>query len=94
MAQITIDADGDYFLPTDSDTNVTNYDITTVMIVENSASATTEYGLADGGENFVAYPNGTIAVGDLIAHGKGVRLMVRVGGITSGSVTIFVNKHA
>jgi hypothetical protein len=93
MAQIVINADGEYFLPTGTSGNVTAHAVSTVMIKENSAGATTEYGLADENDNFVAYPNGVIPVGDIILHGIGIKLMVRVSGITSDSVTIDVARH-
>lgn len=89
-----ISADGDYILQQHPNNNVTQSQGSTVMAVENSAGAVMIYGMADTNGDFVAYPDGTIAIGDTIFHGIGVVLMVRVSGIIADTVTIRVNPHA
>jgi hypothetical protein len=89
-----ITADGDYILQQHPENSVTRSQGSTVMVIENSAAATLEYGMGDLNGDFVAYPDGTIAVGDIIIHGIGVVLMVRASGITADTVTIRVNPHA
>lgn len=93
MSLRVIDADGDYFLDTAQNPQVRQSEATTVMILENSASATLVFGLADEDDDFVAFPNGEIENGNVIHHGKGARLMVRVSGINTGTATIRLLAH-
>lgn len=93
MATTVISANGDYVLPPNG-TDVTQSESSTVMILENSATATLLFGMADLNDNFLEFPDGdTILIGDVINHGMGCKLMVRASGIISGSVTIRVLAH-
>jgi hypothetical protein len=87
MAQITIDADGDYIL-TEAGSNIRSTEATTVMIRENTDAATIEFGYGDSDDNFSAFEDGDILTEDIIFHGKGCKLMTRVTGITAGTVNI------
>lgn len=94
MARYELSSDGDYYIsPGSGPTEVTRSAVSTVMVVDNVDGATLTYGLEGDSSNFVEYPNGTIAVGDIIAHGMGVKLMVQVSGITSNPVILRVNQH-
>lgn len=88
MASIVITANGDYVLPQSNGSEIRRTSASFVGIKSNTASAVTEFGY--GGENtvFKAYTNGIISTEDIITHGEGAKLMVRVSGITSGEVTI------
>ena len=92
MSQITISANGDYVLPQSDGTQIRRSEATAVTIKANTASAVTQFGAGDDTDTFTAYANGTIANDDTIAHGRGAKLMVRVSGITTGSVVIFYNE--
>jgi len=91
MAQIVIATDGDYVLPETPNRIAMSAAMSTVMIMENVDGATVTFGLSDEVGAFKAYPDGTIAVGDTIYHGRGVVLMARVIGITSNPVKITYN---
>ena len=88
MSEKVITANGDYYLEKDSRFEVSHVASTTVMILENSATAVLLFGCEDKDGNFVEYPNGEFLDGRVINHGKGARLMVRASDITANSVTI------
>lgn len=94
MAKYTLSSDGDYYIsPGSGPTEVTRCSVSTVMAVSNDDGATLTYGMEGDSDDFVPYPNGTIAVGDIIAHGMGVKLMVSVSGIISNPVILRVLEH-
>ncbi len=73
--------------------SVTRWGVSTVIILENVDGATTTFGMDAGEGTFLAFPSGTISDGDVINHGDGVELMVRVSGITSNPVKIGLIPH-
>lgn len=92
MSQITFITDGDYVVPYTFEQFAMPHGTTTVMIVENDDGATCTFGMKGLTGTFVPYPNGTIVQGDLIAHGEGITLMVRITGITSNPVRLVYNR--
>ncbi|MCK5612465.1 hypothetical protein KAR91_61905 [Candidatus Pacearchaeota archaeon] len=88
MSETIITIDGDYYLDQGLGFDVSHSSATTVIILENSATATLIFGCEDENENFVAYPDGDFLDGRVINHGKGARLMVRASNISANSVTI------
>lgn len=88
MSELIITENGDNYLDPGLGFGVNQNRSTTVMILENSASATLIFGCEDQDGNFVAYPNGEFLDGRVINHGSGAKLMVRASGISGDSVTI------
>lgn len=88
MSELIIDENGDFAFPGDNNTDVTQTGSSTILILENSASASLLFGCADQDGLFVAYPAGEFNDGAVINHGRGCKLMVRVSGITGDTVTI------
>ena len=88
MSKIVITTNGDHLLPIIGNFDVTHTAESTIMILENSASAALIFGVADSEGDFVAYPDGAFGDGKRIAHGQGAKLMVRVADIAADSVTI------
>jgi hypothetical protein len=88
MAEINIIEDGEYYFNPKLGFNVSRTDSTTVLVLENSASATLEFGCEDSAGSFVGYPNGTFSDGRVINHGRGAKPMVKATGISTGSVTL------
>lgn len=88
MSEIVITSNDDYYLDQGIGFDVSHSNATTVIILENSATATLIFGCEDENGNFVAYPDGDFLDGRVINHGKGARLMVRASGISADSVTI------
>lgn len=94
MAQTVITENGDFFLATEEDAQVTQTDASTVLVLENSAGASLLFGVGDENDSFVPYPNGAFTDGKRIRHGRGARLMVRASEISADSVTIRVFRGA
>ncbi len=88
MGQETFTANGDYVL-SEKGSDVRPTGSTFIGIRANTATAVALFGYGDGSDNFVAFNNGTISTDDIINHGKGLKLMVRLSGITSGAITIY-----
>ncbi len=89
MAYVTISSNGDYVLDEPNGTQIRKSSSTGVFIRSNTASAVTEFGFGDEADVFEAFVGGVISTQEVINHGAGIKLMVRVSGITVGSVTIF-----
>lgn len=75
-------SDGDYNLP-DLNSNVRRKDKTSVQILKNPDSATITFGAKDSDGAFVAYEEGAISTDDVLNHGEGALLMVRLSGIST-----------
>lgn len=88
MSKLVITTNGDFSFPGDQQTDVTQTDASTVLIMENTAAAALIFGCANAAGDFVAYPGGQFNDGARINHGLGCRLMVRASGIAGDSVTI------
>lgn len=88
MSEIVITVNGEYALPENDSHNAIVPDKTSVQIIENSASATVEFGRFDENGTFVAFNNGIIATDEVLYHGRGCLLAINVTGIAGGSVTV------
>ncbi len=83
-----ITENGDYVLDESSGSRIRKTGSTSIMIRANTATATALFGYGDGDDNFSPYNRGTISTENVINHGAGAKLMVRISGISTGSITI------
>ncbi|MCP3685757.1 MAG: hypothetical protein GY861_24175 [bacterium] len=83
-----ITANGDYVLDEADGSNARKTGSTSIMIRANTATAVAEFGYGDGDDNFKAFVGGLISTENVINHGKGAKLMVRISGISTGAITI------
>lgn len=90
MSVQVITTNGNYVL-TDQGSQVRGEVTTTVVLHENSASATVTIGFINLAGAFVAYPSGEFTgddTGKLVWHGLGAKLAVKVEGIAANTVTV------
>ena len=77
-----------HVLEADANLAVSHARKTTIVIIENSASATVTIGIVSEDGDFVAFANGLITDDGTFNHGRGAKLAALVADIADDSVTI------
>lgn len=88
MNPLVINDNGDYVLTDNDGTKIRSTSSTVLYVDSNTENAIIEVGYGDNNDVFSAIANGFISNQNIVNHGRGTKLMVRVSGIISGTVTI------
>lgn len=91
MKKYTLSANGDYYIGNDT-SNIRSRHSSAIKIFNIPSGATVALGCDDSTGSFSQYTDGVITGDVEISHGVGTKLMIRIAGLTSGSVILGVSE--